>query len=1062
MKQKLFSTGELAGSGQSLFQATAYNSIFKRFRRLVALLMCMSLSFMSLLAQNGNITGKVTDTSGEPIIGAVVRVVGSPVGVNTDLDGQFSIPAKQGDQLEITYLGCKPAVVKIGDKLHYEIVMEEDVQSLEEVIVTGYGAVTKKNMTTAISKIKADDVDKTAISNMSQMLMGRAAGLQATMQSAQPGGGVNITVRGGGQPIYVVDGIIMPSSSLESDGGGKMTTLPSSINRSGLTGINPEDIESIEVLKDASASIYGIGAANGVILVTTKKGREGKAKVSYSGSYSWVRNNHYLDMLDGQEYMNYVNAFGKELYLYNHKQGIYGPDPYDNGFDVSFQPDQIAAASTTNWRDLILKKGSISNHNITVQGGTQKVDYYLSGNYFKQEGTVANSDFERFTLRSNLGVKLTDFLKLTTIINLNRNINNNGSVGGTGSGRGPEASGSLAAAMTYPSNLPVKDENGNYTTFKFVPNAVSMLDISDRSTQTGFFVNFIGDLDIVKNMLTARVQFGYNNENAQRESYIPSDVFFDQKKLSRGNLARNERTNTTLEGTLTFNKDFSDIFGMDAVIGMGRYVNKYNGLSVAYNKINDVLGNDNIGAAEGDIMPGSSRAEDEKRSQFLRATFRFFDKYIISGSLRRDGTDKFFKGKKYAWFPSVSVAWKIYEENFMKSIEWINMLKLRASYGTTGNDNLGSTLYGTYGASSAYIKFNNNATTYIPFYLKSQDYPDVTWEKTIMKNVGLDFSFLNDRLSGSFDYFWNDITNMLGWANTNSLSMFASYPINGGHIRRYGWDATINSTNIRTPQFQWTSVLTLSHYNSIWKERMPNYDFAEYQKQKDEPVNALYFYRTDGIINSDMSNVPDTQPADYRLPGCPIIKDRNGDGVIDVADVELVNVTPLLYWGFGNTFTYRHLSLDIFIYSQLGLKKHNYIYDWTSASDIASQNSNESVYMKDVWHSELNPNGTLPGVAWTQAMVALPGGAGTDIGYEDASFLRVRNMTLAYDFNRSQFGKAGKFISSIRVYFDVQNPFTFTKFKTFDPEVVTGGSYKGGKAEYPMTRSYSIGVNITF
>lgn len=485
-------------------------------------------------------------------------------------------------------------------------------------------------------------------------------------------------------------------------------------------------------------------------------------------------------------------------------------------------------------------------------------------------------------------------------------------------------------------------------------------------------------------------------------------------------------------------------------------------LSVAYNKINDVIGNDNIGAAEGDIMPGSSHAEDEKRSQFGRASFRFLDRYIISGTLRRDGTDKFFKGKKYAWFPSVSLAWKIYNEPFMQDIEWVNMLKLRASYGKTGNDNLGSTLYGTYTFSNNYIKFNNNSTTYIPFYLRSQDYPNVSWEKTIMKNIGLDFSVLNDRINGSLDYFWNDITDMLGWANTSSLSMFSTYPINGGHIRRYGWDATINTLNIDTRDFKWNSTLTLSHYNAVWKERMPNYDFNEFQKRKDEPLNALYFYRTDGIIKSDLSNMPAHQPEAFRQPGCPILKDLNNDGEITVADIDMVNVVPKLYLGFNNSFSYKDWTLDIFMYSQLGLKKYNYIYDWINAADLASQQSNQSVYMKDVWHSELNPEGRLPGVAWSQAGVALPGGAGTDIGYENASFLRVRNITLGYNFRKSTLGAVGKYIESLRIYLDAQNPFTFTSFKTYDPEVQTGGGYRGGKAEYPMTRVFSAGINLVF
>lgn len=284
----------------------------------MVLLGCFSIS-----AQNvSTITGHVMYENEEAVIGATVRVVGSQVAMSTDLDGNFSLPAKKGDSIEVTYIGCIPAVVKITDQKHYEVILKEDTKVLDEVVVTGYGAVSKKNLTTAISKIKADEVNKVGVSNMSQMLMGRAAGLNATLQSAQPGGGVNVTIRGGGTPIYVIDGMVMPSNSLEGGTGGTMTTMPLSVNRSGLQGLNPEDIESIEVLKDASASIYGIGAANGVILITTKKGKEGKVKVTYNGSFSMVRNYHYLDMLEADDFMNYSNGFGMERYLYQHKQGF--------------------------------------------------------------------------------------------------------------------------------------------------------------------------------------------------------------------------------------------------------------------------------------------------------------------------------------------------------------------------------------------------------------------------------------------------------------------------------------------------------------------------------------------------------------------------------------------------------------------------------------------------------------------------------------------------------------------------------------------------------------------
>ena len=1039
-------------------QRKPLGNLYQKVTFLFLFLICASLTY----AQNNKVTGRVVDAQGEPVIGASVVVKGQSKGVVTDVDGNFTIDANKGETLQFSYIGFRTEQ-KAVSKNTMDVVMTEDANVLNEVIATGYGAVSRKNLTTAIDKVKGDDVIKTGTTNMSQMLMGRAAGLQATVSSAQPGGGVSLTIRGGGEPLYVVDGVVMPSDALEGSSGGTTTVLPSSINRSGLAGLNPEDIESIEVLKDASAAIYGINAANGVILITTKSGKKGKMKVSYEGSLSTVSNYKYIESLGAQDFMNYVNVFKKEQYLYNNKMAPYGPNAYDGGNDDAYTAQQMANSPNTDWAGNILKNGSISSHNVTIQGGADRLTYYLSGNYYKQEGTVANSAYERFVLRANVSAEIFKWLKVTTTLNYNKNNNWNGLVGGTSSGRGAQASGALTAALSYPTNLPMKNEDGSYYAFSTIPNPVGMLDITNNSYSNGFNANFAFDFTIIPEMLTARALYGYNKEHAKRDVYIPSNVYFDQMYKSRGSLQRIERENSTLEATLSFDHSFLDhALSLNAVVGMGRYFSNGSSLGVAYNEINDIIGNDNISAASGDIKPSSNAWGNEKRSQFGRFSLDILDKYVIAGTLRRDGTDKFFKDKKYCWFPSASVAWKIYNEKFMENVKWVNMLKLRASYGETGNDNLGSTLYGAYSASGNQVAFDNNATKYVAYYLSSKDYPDVTWEKTVMKNIGIDFSILKDRLFGSFDYFWNDVTDMLGYAATEGLSMFASRPINGGHIRRYGWDATLNSVNIVTPDFRWTTMLTLSHYNSIWKEHFPNTYFEEYRQQENEPVNALYFYRTDGIINSDKSNMPAHQPKDFQYPGCPIIKDLNGDGEITTADVDMVNVVPALYWGLGNTFYYKNWDLNIFIYSQLGLKKYNYSFDWSDGRELANQTTNQSTIIADVYNSQTNPNGALPGIAFRLSNVSLPGGAGTDVYYQNADFLRVRNITLGYTFDARSLGKLSKYIQSIRLYGDAQNLFTITSFKNFDPEVQTGGGYKGGKAEYPMTRTFSLGLKVQF
>lgn len=1031
-------------------------------KRKVILTMCLLVAVMTAWAQKVNVTGQVTDEQGEPLIGVTVKVMGATTGSVTDFDGNYSVSVGKGSSLEFSYIGYKPTTVKVT-KETINVTLKEDNSVLDEVIVTGYGAVARKNLTTSIVKVKGDDVIKTGTTNMSQMLIGRAAGLQATMSSAQPGGGVRMTVRGGGEPLYVVDGVVMPTSALEGSSGGSVTVIPSNINRSGLADINPDDIESIEVLKDASAAIYGVNAANGVILITTKKGKQGKMKVSYEGAMSLVTNYEYLQPLGAQDYMNFVNIYKKEQYLYNHKMAPYGTATYDGGNTDVFSATDIANAQNTNWLDEVLRNGSISSHNVNIQGGTDKLQYYLSGNYYNQVGSVKGSDFERWVMRANIAAQVFDWMKVTTTMNYNKNRNHNGMVGGTSSGRGTQANGSLASAMSFPSNQPVYNEDGSYNTMSSMFNNPTALNtIQDLSRSDGFFANIALDFTILPGWLTARGLYGYNKETSNRDIYIPTDVYYDQIMQSRGSMQRKQRENSTLEGTISFGHSFWDeAFTLNAVLGMGRYFTESESMGVAYYDNYDAVGNDNIGLATGAVTPSSSKDKTEKRSQFGRLNLDFLDRYSVSATLRRDGTDKFFDGKKYSWFPSVAAAWKIHNEKFMEGVDWVNMLKLRASYGVTGRDNLGTSLYGGYTVRGLFVKFDNNNTTYAPIVLGSVDYPDVTWEKTIMKNIGLDFSILKDRINGSFDYFVNDITDQLGYATAEGLSMFGSYPVNGAHTRRYGWDATINTVNIKNKDFSWLSMLTLSHYNSIYKERFPNYDYKEYQQKEDEPVNALYFYRTDGIINSDKSNMPASQPKDMQYPGMPIIKDLDGDGEITVKDVDMVNVVPSLYWGLGNTFTYKNWDLNIFIYSQLGLKKYNYSYDWAT-HPISSVSANASVITADSYNSQTNPNGTLPGVAFDEATYSLPAGVGTDLHYESSSFLRVRNITLGYTLGSRQLGALGKYISSLRLYADAQNPITITSFKNFDPEVTTGGDYKGGKAEYPMTRTYSFGLKIQF
>ncbi|MCI6112164.1 MAG: SusC/RagA family TonB-linked outer membrane protein [Rikenellaceae bacterium] len=1008
------------------------------------------------------VSGRLTDSRGEALIGASALVKGTTNGVVTDIDGKFSLTVHKGETIEFSCLGFLSQDYKALRTTTLEISLRDDSVLLEEAVAVGYGTTSRKNLTTAIATVKTENIAKSANSNVSQLLMGKAAGLRANISSPQPGGNVDISIRGGGTPIYIVDGIMMPGGSLEV-GNGSIET-PSSINRAGLAGLNPGDIESVEVLKDASAAIYGINAANGVILITTKKGAEGSPRVTLETSYSFVRNYKYLEPLTTTEYMNFANIFSKESYLLNHDMRPYGPNSYDGGWSPVFYPDQIASATNTNWLDYILKPGGINNHSLSVNGGSKYVKYYVGMNYYDQVGTVINSGMRRYTLRSNITAQIFPFMNLSTILNVFSNdfTNSNADGGGAG-GVGKDA---LQSALMFPPNYQVYDAEGNYMRYRSTANPAEMAMFNDNTKSSGWYVNLSTDIKLYKDILKFRGVYGFNRENTRRTLYIPTTMmWYEVAGVSRGHIGDASRDDHTLEGMLSYSQKFADIVGIDAMIGMGWYKQSGTGLEVDFKNANDNIGADNIAAAEGPFTPTSGRWENEKRSQFGRLAVDLLDRYIISASVRRDGTDKFFPGKKYAWFPSVSAAWKISSEKWMENIEWINLLKIRGSYGVTGRDNLGTSLYGLYTMAPSYVKFDNNSINYIPYIKSGADYPDVSWEKTRMLNLGIDFYFLDNRLYGSLDVFRNDVTDLLGTAPGEPLSMVGSRPVNYGHYYRSGWDAMINSVNIKNRGgFTWTSSLTLTQYNMYWVERTENYDYQEYQIREKEPMNAQYFYHVTGIINADRSNMPDSQLSlgeNSQKPGYPIIEDRNNDGIITTDDIYMDDVLPKISIGFGNTFTWKNFDLDIFLYGQFGATKYNYAFQWANAGSLSyspPQNSNQYAYQ--IWNSQTNTEGKLPGIATTRTD-ALPGNAGWDLGRENASFVRVRNITLGYTLDGNLLGKVlSKRVESIRFYFDAQNPFTFTKFSGVDPEIYTGNS--SSPAGYPMVRSFSLGAKFNF
>jgi TonB-linked SusC/RagA family outer membrane protein len=1018
------------------------------------IIMLLSISYATNAQDASSIGGVVKDDKNEPLIGVTIVSKSNPaVGTTTDTEGKFKIRATATDVLVFSYIGYTPKEVVVGNQTLLEVTMTADNKNLEEVIVIGYGTTTRANLTTSIAKIDPKKIPTAANAGVTDMLFGRAAGLQVNQQSSQPGGNISISIRGKGTPLIIVDGVVYPNSSLEPANG---STELQGVNRGPLAGLNPSDIESIEILKDASAAIYGIAAANGVMMITTKKGKGGRMSVSYSGSHSFVNNMPYLNPLNATDYMTYHNQLSQDKFLSDKNMVPFGNVAANlNGYTPRFTQEQVNnAGEGTDWLSQVLRKGSVNNHQLSVSGGTEKITYFFSGGYYDQKGTVKNSDLSRYSGRLNVSFQLNKFLRLNTSVSANRNFTANPQAGWQNGGSGSQGFNALQAALAYPSSVPIRGANGAYSLFATTGNPVSLLDIKDRTNFSGMLTNLSLDIDIIPSLLTAKLLYGNNNEYSVRDFYIPKTVFYNQMYRARASLAEARRENQTMEATVSLNKQVGDWLKISAVTGVGQYIDRYQGFAVEAFDLEDAINTDALQTATGPKNVSSYRNQDKFRSFFARSNFDILDRYLISLTIRRDGADKFFANNKYQVFPSASIGWKLSNEAFLSSIRQLNLLKVRASYGTTG-ERPGTAAYGVFAGDNTAITFNNGSVLYIPYTQTRFDNPNLRWPITSTFDVGLDFGLFSDRISGSFDWYVENRTRLLSNATTPQLSPIGSSPVNGGHQRRKGFDVSLNTVNVSSKDFTWNSTVNFTHYQNNWVKRFDNEPPAQYGNVND-PVgnNILYFYTTNGILQAGQE-VPAWQPAGARKPGSPIFVDSNGDGELNYLDVKSYSGIPKGIVGFGNDLRYKNFDLSVFVYGQFGAYGNDFTSLWGDPVGLLSNTQSGTDRIKDAW-STANPTGNLPGASFVEAAVALD--APIDIRLLKKDFLRARNITLGYTINSE---KISKYVRSVRVFADVQNAFTISKFKGADPEVQASFT-KGGPAPYPMARTISLGLKADF
>ena len=1021
------------------------------------------------------VSGTVIDEESVPVVGAVVMIQGTNTATTTDLDGKFSLMCPSGNiVLFASCLGYKDQSVRIWNSDNIRIVMEPDMEVLEEAIAIGYGTMKKSDLTGAVSSIKVDDGNVSSVTSVTNILAGKAAGLEVSMGSANPGAGATFRIRGAASvnssndPLIIIDGFpISPSSDSDIAVGDYDTGSSDNVFGS----INPNDIESIEVLKDASSTaIYGARAANGVIIVTTKRGSSGAPKVTYSGSGGVSVMARRYEMMDATQLMNEANSYAYERWMLDNGVGIYGgkaPEDVIKPYIPYYTDDQIAANQyDTDWFDEISRVGYQTQHNLSITGGSDYTKYLVSGSYFRQNGIIKENDVTRATLRINLDQKITSWMNLGVNLSLSRNTLNAIPLGGM--------DGIIGNSTSYTPLLPVKDENGDYSINpknSMIPNPASLLEITNITKKNRALGTAFLEIRPVEG-LTLRGSIGLDANFQKHQVYVPTSTLEGALVDGHADQRSYEKNDYLVDFTATYSKDW----GKHSFTAMAGYSwQQFNAESFSASNeefpVDSFLFN-NLGAGNAVRPDVSSWANMyEMASFFGRVNWSYGDRYLVTATFRADGSGRFAKNNKWGYFPSVAAGWRFSEEPFFAPLKsWWSNGKLRLSFGQTGNSAINAQQMNVYrnvnGDDGKEYNTQFGTSNHQGFVLYEIANPNLKWETTTEWNVGLDLGFFDNRLNISAEYFDKVISDLLQWRDLMRISEVRSIADNIGKTQSRGFELTINSVNISTKDFSWTSDLTFSFYRDRWLERADSWTPRAFD-QYDGWLRRWDTYLSDGLIQpgEEVPWMPGAVAGQVKLkdingyvrnPDGTYVVDEHGipvlsgepDGVLNEADKVIIgNNDPGYLAGFNNTFRYRNFDLNIYFYGQFGLLNYgSYQQIWTVDVSGLSTDRNYPVSISNKYSHD-NPDGTYPGYFQNQSQWGIG-----DYFTTKTWFIRCRNITLGYTIPKQ------KRLTNMRVYVDVNNPFIITPYEGIDLET---DSLDDGYS-YPNIRTFSVGLSITF
>ena len=993
------------------------NKLIKHFS--IVSFILMILCVQNIMAQKRTVSGIVTDSKNEPLIGVNVTIKNaSTTGTITDIDGKYSLEIPSGNSvLVFSYIGYSTQEVKVSNRSVVDIVLKDDMQALEEVVVVGYGTMKKSDLTGSVSSITSDNFKLGTDLTPQQLMQGAFSGVNISQNSGKPGGSNTIRVRGGtsitasNDPLYVIDGVPISTSAgvNQSNIGSSTTDFFDQEPINPLSNINPNDIESINILKDASATaIYGSRGANGVIMITTKKGKAGMRQLDYSFNLGVSTVAKKLDVLTGDEYRKTVSELGLTL--------------DDKG-------------QNTDWQDVIFRTAISQNHYVSFMSGSENTSYRASAGYSNQNGVMEGSGMKSANARMNINHKaLNDKLKLNMNISYGETNSDQAPVSNTvGSEMG---SSMLYEAYVFNPTYPIYNEEGDYydvPPYRVNPASFSKELLDERATSQ-FLGNLTADWNFYK-PFTLQVNAGYNKNTINRNSYISKSNLLGNGNNGYVTVQKLSDYSKLLETILKYNQSFGK-HNIDAMVGYSwQYFYSEGQTTKAYGFLSDNFKWYSLAAAQ-TVESVSSYAESNTLiSMYGRINYNYADKYLLTATVRRDGSSRFGSGNKWGIFPSVAASWRISQEDFFQN-DIMSDLKLRASFGITGSQEIGNyNSLSTLGASTnGYLVGGEKITIVLP-----QQYtnPDLKWEQTAQTDIGIDFGFLNGKIRGSIDYYYKKTTDLLLSVAVPSPSLITTQIANVGTVTNQGIELDLSFDLMRTKNFAWDANLNLSHNknevvslsNGQWTG--DNMQVAPCQGQglsgtyaqlimPGQPIGTFYGKRFIGVVDGVEQFANDGEP---EVIGC---------------------AQPDLTFGLGTNLQYKNWTLSLNFRGSIG-------------NDVYNCTANNLAYLSNLPGRNVLKEAATSGVNRDQAKVY------SSRFIEDGSFVRLDNLSLGYNFSLPKL-----YISNARVFVSAQNLFVITGYSGADPEVNSEISRTGvaplgvDYLSYPKARTFSMGINLSF